>query len=656
MSKQFKQGGHVERIGHYKIVSELGRGGMGVVYKAHEESLNRYVAIKMLGEHLEEDDEYVQRFVREAQSAAALSHPNIVQIYTISEDQGHHYFAMEYVQGTSVQRLIQTKGKLTPADAARLTLQAAAGLQDAHAQGVIHRDIKPANLMVTERGLIKIADFGLALMGGAANRLTATGMLMGTPGYLSPEQCLDQSPDQRTDIYSLGVTFFEMVTGTMPFRADSPLALLKLIVEVEAPDIRELNPEVDDELRAIIARMLEKEREHRFSNCTEVIAAIQGWLEANGESLQTEGIAMGTAAGVMPPPPPTATGNATDEQINTNPTVAVPSGAADQPPPPSPPTAPAATARAMQATAPIPQATAPATQPQGEPRRSRTGLIIAAVAVLLLAGFSVAAILIIKSGVFNRGETQVAELEGQEGTSSEIPEEGSDPSESDPQNPDALSDETGEISDTADADLPVVGKEPSEVLVGKSAATTTGTAQGSAAASDLDRELRASTDMGSAELKAAPPQIVAPPPTGTVVLAVGEQLLAFEAEAYVKERLERGGVEVIDVTTIPGLEGFINPESRPSPEQVYDVLRPHARYLVALRVNYLGDRQITYMGQRELVYSSRINMGLVDLSSGRSIARPDSVKVEYSQLNAAEVAQRELRRVTTALLQKLPRQ
>ena len=230
----------------------------------------------MLGEHLEQDAEYVERFVREAQSAAALSHPNIVQIYSISEEGGHHYFVMEYVHGTSVQRMIQTKGKLAPADAARLILQAAAGLQDAHAQNVIHRDIKPANLMVTDRGLVKIADFGLALMGAATTRLTATGMLMGTPGYLSPEQCLDQSPDHRTDIYSLGVTFFEMVTGTMPFRADSPLALLKLIVEVEPPDIRELNPEVDDELRSIIARMLAKDRDERYSSCTEVIADIQG--------------------------------------------------------------------------------------------------------------------------------------------------------------------------------------------------------------------------------------------------------------------------------------------------------------------------------------------------------------------------------------------
>ena len=419
----------MERIGHYKIVSELGRGGMGVVYKAHEESLNRFVAIKVLGEHLEEDDEYVQRFVREAQSAAALSHPNIVQIYSISEDQGHHYFAMEYVQGTSVQRMIQTKGKLTPPDAARLILQAASGLQDAHAQDVIHRDIKPANLMVTDRGLVKIADFGLALMGGAANRLTATGMLMGTPGYLSPEQCLDQSPDQRTDIYSLGVTFFEMVTGTMPFRADSPLALLKLIVEVEPPDVRELNPEVDDELRAIISKMLDKERENRYSTCTEVIAAIQGWLEARGESVRTEGVATGTAAGVMPPPPPTATGNASEEQINTNPTVVVPSGdVGGQAPPaePSAPTAPAppaATAPAVQATAPTPQATAPATQPQPEPGRNRTGLIVAAVAVFVIAGFAIASVLAVKSGildaVFGRDETRVAALDEADGSSSQ---------------------------------------------------------------------------------------------------------------------------------------------------------------------------------------------------------------------------------------------
>ena len=374
----------MERIGHYKIVSELGRGGMGVVYKAHEESLNRYVAIKMLGEHLEEDAEYVERFVREAQSAAALSHPNIVQIYSISEEDGHHYFVMEYVQGTSVQRMIQTKGKLPPADAARLILQAAAGLQDAHAQDVVHRDIKPANLMVTDRGLVKIADFGLALMGAATTRLTATGMLMGTPGYLSPEQCLDQSPDHRTDIYSLGVTFFEMVTGTMPFRADSPLALLKLIVEVEPPDIRELNPEVDDELRAIIAQMLAKDREDRYSSCTEVINDLQGWLEANGEPLQGARRRRAVRRPECFHPrhlrPPTKT---------STPSPPLPLRAArNQPaPPPLSPQAPVTPRPHRRPMRPRP----PPSRSPGR-ARSRTGLIIAAIAVFILGGGAIAAI------------------------------------------------------------------------------------------------------------------------------------------------------------------------------------------------------------------------------------------------------------------------
>jgi len=648
----------VERIGHYKIVSELGRGGMGVVYKAHEESLNRFVAIKMLGEHLEEDAEYVERFMREAQSAAALSHPNIVQIYAISEEGGHHYFVMEYVQGTSVQRMIQTKGKLRPSDAARLILQAAAGLQDAHAQDVVHRDIKPANLMVTDRGLIKIADFGLALMGSATSRLTATGMLMGTPGYLSPEQCLDQSPDHRTDIYSLGVTFFEMVTGTMPFRADSPLALLKLIVEVEPPDIRELNPEVDDDLRVVIARMLAKDREERYPSCTEVIADIQGWLEAHGEPLQSVAgaVVSGTAAGLIPPPPPPVS----VDDINTQPTVAVESGSTSPDPPPAPPPAPVEAA-----TAPAPQTTKPATQPQPAPRRSRTGWIIAAVIIFVFGGGTIAAVLTVKSGlfdfIFNRGETQVAELAETATTPEEAPAE---------QRP-ALSQEEADLGDdntSGATDDTVRGEEspstpsPREFSSGSPVGTkstavdkqaqtsmnlSSGPAAGAAEANRVDE---------SKNTTAPAPQILTSPPTATIVLAVGEQLLAVEAEEYVKARLQRAGVEVIEVTSIPGLEGFTNTEARPSPEQVRDALRPYARYMIPLRVEYLGDRAIYYMGQQSTVYQARVNMGLVDLVTGRPMGKPSTVKVEYTQLNADEVVSRELRRATTNIVQKLPRE
>ncbi|OYV96528.1 MAG: hypothetical protein B7Z68_05500, partial [Acidobacteria bacterium 21-70-11] len=225
------------KIGHYTIVSELGRGGMGVVYKAHEESLNRFVAIKVLGEHLCTDPTFVARFVREAQAAAALSHPNIIQIFFIGEDEGRHFFVMEYVSGKSLLAMVREEGRIDNPRAAQFMLQAANGLAVAHDKGFLHRDIKPANLMVDERGLLKIADFGLALPQDAATRLTATGMLMGTPGYLSPEQCRGEAVDRRTDIYSLGVTFFELLSGHTPFHADSPLALLRKILEEEPPDI-----------------------------------------------------------------------------------------------------------------------------------------------------------------------------------------------------------------------------------------------------------------------------------------------------------------------------------------------------------------------------------------------------------------------------------
>ena len=272
----------VDRIGHYRIVAELGRGGMGVVYKAHEESLNRFVALKVLGEHLTEDPAHVERFLREAQSAARLNHPNIVQIYAVSQDAGRHFFAMEYISGQSLQQILRARGTLTSIQAARIALQTASGLAAAHEQGIIHRDIKPANLMIDERGLVKIADFGLALMTAAVSRLTATGMFMGTPGYLSPEQCLDQPIDHRTDIYSLGVTLFEALSGKAPFTGDSPLALLRQIIDVEPPDLGELKPDVDPELRVLVQRMMAKDRNLRVANCAELIEGLEAYLAAKG--------------------------------------------------------------------------------------------------------------------------------------------------------------------------------------------------------------------------------------------------------------------------------------------------------------------------------------------------------------------------------------
>jgi len=273
-------------IGPYTIRRELGRGGMGVVYLGYEESLQREVAIKVLSASLASDEQAVQRFLREARSAASLSHPNVVQVYAVGEDAEEHYFAMEFVRGASVMQILRSRGNIPFPAAARFIMQAASGLAAAHEKGIIHRDIKPANLMVDELGLLKITDFGLALLGERVSRLTATGMLIGTPGYLSPEQCLDEAVDHRTDIYSLGISFFEMLSGKMPFSAGSPLALMQKIVNSPPPDIRELNPDIPMEIREILGRMMARKPDDRYQSCSDLIADLQQ-LSGGGRAPET---------------------------------------------------------------------------------------------------------------------------------------------------------------------------------------------------------------------------------------------------------------------------------------------------------------------------------------------------------------------------------
>jgi eukaryotic-like serine/threonine-protein kinase len=260
------------QLGHYDIVAELGRGGMGVVYKGYEASLNRYVAIKVLAESLAHDESVKERFLREARSMASLNDPHIIQIYFIGEHEGQTFFVMEFVEGESLGSLLKRDGKLRPDQAARVIFQTAMGLATAHDIGVVHRDIKPGNLMVTSRGAIKIADFGIALVTqDFSKKLTSTGEFVGTPGYLSPEVCLGKPVDSRSDIFSLGIVLFEMLTGRMPFTDESPLGLMLEVVRAEIPDVRQLNADVDAELSRILSRMIAKDPNDRYNNCHELV-------------------------------------------------------------------------------------------------------------------------------------------------------------------------------------------------------------------------------------------------------------------------------------------------------------------------------------------------------------------------------------------------
>ena len=263
-------------LGHYEIIAELGRGGMGVVYKGYEPSLARYVAIKELTPTLAHDGVVVERFLREARSMAMLNDPHIIQIYSIGQENEEPFFVMEFVDGASVAGLIKRDGHLRSDDALKILHQTAQGLSTAHDHGVIHRDIKPANLMISQRGQVKIADFGIALANhDLSAKLTSAGDVVGTPGYLPPEVLLGNPVDTRSDVYALGIALFEMLTGRTPFFNSNVYKLMHDVVQKEAPDVREVNAEIDPGIAAILTKMLSKDPAQRYQTMHELICDVE---------------------------------------------------------------------------------------------------------------------------------------------------------------------------------------------------------------------------------------------------------------------------------------------------------------------------------------------------------------------------------------------
>ena len=229
-------------IGSYKIVGQLGKGGMGVVYRAQDMALARPAALKLLPQHLVDDEDVIKRFGREARASARLNHPNIVTIYGVGRHENLYFIAMELIDGKPLDVLIKEKGKFETREALEIIQQSADALAEAHGHGIIHRDIKPQNIMLDKSGRVRVMDFGLALSGFENTKLTATGMTMGTPQYMSPEQWEDSKVDARSDIYSLGITLYEMLAGAPPFDANTPLALMRKVMEDIAPPLSEKNP------------------------------------------------------------------------------------------------------------------------------------------------------------------------------------------------------------------------------------------------------------------------------------------------------------------------------------------------------------------------------------------------------------------------------
>jgi len=284
--------------GRYRVIARLGSGGMADVYLAQDQLLGREVAVKVLHHHFAEDQEFVERFRREASSAAALSHPNIVAIFDRGEWNGTYYIAMEYVAGRSLKTIVREQGALDPASAIEIVVQILRAARFAHRRGVIHRDLKPHNVLLDDEGRARVTDFGIARAG--ASDMTLTGSIMGTAQYLSPEQAQGLAVSEASDVYSVGVILYELLTGVVPFEGETAVAIAYKQVSAEPAPPSAINPSLPPSLDAVVLRALAKDPAQRYADADELIAA----LEAERRALPAHATTATVADGQRGQPPP----------------------------------------------------------------------------------------------------------------------------------------------------------------------------------------------------------------------------------------------------------------------------------------------------------------------------------------------------------------
>ena len=653
-------------LGRYHIISELGRGGMGVVYKALDPKLERFIAIKCLSEQLSDDEIVVARFLREARNVAALNHPNIAQIFVADEHQGMPYFVMEYVDGESLADFIAREGQCTPEMARRVTEQSAEALAAAAEENIVHRDVKPGNIMLDRRGRAVLTDFGIACVAADPDAEDRSATLMGTPGYLPPEVLTGSQPDCRGDIFALGLVYYEMLTGKQLVANTDLKATLAQYMQPGFPDLSLLEGKVDDRVIPILARMLAAKPDERYADCRSLLddmvplrtgqtgpvkRADSGPSTAETEAMAALGLKGGASAEAD-----------TREVPGTAPTETMHTGSGQRP------------------------ETVPVEREQSSGRGRRIALAGVLVASLAMLALGVARMDDSQwdrvTGLFSGDDDQVAQVvdDPEETTTRTPPETGDDQSQAVA----AVHDEDQDMDQDMDQDQQQTGSDPvragqarlddDSVVEVEAAMVDSTSAVESQASGDRDseeqetisRQVSAASPVADVEATgedeeapASPPagqdsgrQVasIAPqpepepePPTGVAVIGVGDPVIADPMVREIEQALRGVRPPLVDKRFIGDYQQFLHGEEVDLAGLTGPAVDAGVRYVIVARALPAGTRELQFYNRYETAYIVQLEVKTFDLHRGRELGSSPLEQIEYTSLNASDRAKQSVR-------------
>ena len=666
-------------LGRYHIISELGRGGMGVVYKAVDPKLERFIAIKCLSDELSSDEITVTRFLREARNVAALNHPHIAQIFLADEDEGKPYFVMEYVDGESLAERLGRDKRLMPEQALRIVTECAEALKAAHEENIIHRDIKPGNIMLDRRGRTVLTDFGIASIVHPDNEPRSSRYIMGTPGYLPPEVMTGQPADHRGDIFALGAVFYEMLAGKrlVPGRDIEDTA--RTLLAKDFPELGELDDQVDDFTFGVLGRMLAPDPDKRFQNYPDLLAGLRSERAAVASMPETEpGLDPTRLAGATP----SAAGGGRAKP--------------DTAPAPAPAAEAAPVTAAVDSGAAQPPPTAVAPPPAGRSRVAKYSMVTALVLGLCVLGLGLARLIPERwdqvTALFDTSSDATPAVDaGPEPDVEGQPDARSAALEPDVQGqPDALSSgperlsaDIGPASDGRSvsglepepADRAATGddlageriaaaKAVDEVPADQDRAGEEVVASGAtenvlasnallidAAETESAAPARAVADVSSAASSATVPSAgpsepePAPPTTpvvadarGVLVVGQGDPVFVDPMVRAVEDALHGDGHDLVERGFVSGLTAVTAGDEVDLAGLSRAATAAGARYAVVVRAMPAGQRQLTYYGRSDTLFVVQTETITYDLVEGRRLGASALEQIDYTALNATQKA------------------